>query len=638
DTLGHWSLTDMRDIFKMRQPDPPPLTKDIVAFEYFFDTDPGFGNGTSLLVTSGLDIDEDYVIDITSLSLGFHEIFFRVQDSDNIWSFTDKRDIFKMRQPDSPPPTKDVVAFEYFFDTDPGFGNGTSLPVTSGLDIDEDYVIDINSLSLGFHTIFFRVKDSDNIWSLTDKRDIFKIRQPDAPPPTKDVVAFEYFFDTDPGFGNGTSLPVTSGIDIDEDYVIDITSLSLGFHTIFFRVKDSDNIWGLTDKRDIFKISLPDSPPPTKDVVALEYFFDTDPGFGNGTSLPVTAGLDIDESYVIDITSLSLGVHKLFFRIKDSNNEWSLTDVRDVFKIALPNPAPLPDIVSVEYFIDTDPGFGNGTQISFTPNPLIDEDIVVDVSNTDVGMHFLFLRVKDSDNKWSLAFLEPFCVKGFQLNLEAVYDSVQGEMTTVLNDNGQLPLEQPYNANPSADWYYTGTESVDSIPNENIVDWLLIQARDATDVANATPATIKETKAVFLLNNGKIVDIDGSTPPEFSEVIENNLYVVIYHRNHLNVITAYPVDTSSYCGLTYNFAAGGSRVYGGDDAQKELSSGIWGLVSGDGNGDNQVNIADKNNVWGNDAGKSGYQFGDFNMNGQADNHDKNTLWIFNNGRNGHVPD
>ncbi|MCD4695550.1 MAG: hypothetical protein K8S16_04845 [Bacteroidales bacterium] len=410
DTDGSWSLTDMRDIFKIRQPDSPPPTKDIVAFEYFFDTDPGFGNGTSLSVTSGLDIDEDYVIDITLLSLGFHEILFRIKDSDGIWSLTDKRDIFKMRQPDSPPPTKDVVAFEYFFDTDPGFGNGTSLPVTSGLDIDEDYVIDITSLSLGFHEILFRVQDSDGIWSLTDKRDIFKMRQPDSPPPTKDVVAFEYFFDTDPGFGNGTSLPVTSGLDIDENYVIDITSLSLGFHEILFRVQDSDGIWSLTDKRDIFKLRAPDSPPPTKDVVACEYFFDTDPGFGNGTALTVTPGLAISESYSIDITGLILGFHTIFFRVQDSDGLWSLTDKRDIFKMEITDPRPpAPNIVAMEYFIDTDPGFGNGTPVTVPASTNIDENFLIDVSGLITGNHILFVRVQDENGKWSLTHIEEYC-------------------------------------------------------------------------------------------------------------------------------------------------------------------------------------------------------------------------------------
>ena len=302
---------------------------DITTIEYFLDSDPGFGNGTSVPFTADSIIDENFSIDMSSTSLGFHKLFIRVKDTDGSWSLTDMRDIFKIRQPDSPPPTKDVVAFEYFFDTDPGFGNGTSLPVTSGLDIDEDYVIDITSLSLGFHEIFFRVKDSDDIWSLTDKRDIFKMRLPDSPPPTKDVVAFEYFFDTDPGFGNGTSLPVTSGLDINEDYVIDITLLSLGFHTIFFRVQDSDNIWSLTDKRDIFKMRLPDSPPVVKDIVAMEYFVDTDPGFGYGTSVPVTPSSNIDENFLVDVTGLTTGNHKLFRRVLDDSGKWSLTHIEE---------------------------------------------------------------------------------------------------------------------------------------------------------------------------------------------------------------------------------------------------------------------------------------------------------------------
>ncbi|MCD4744715.1 MAG: hypothetical protein K8R58_00270, partial [Bacteroidales bacterium] len=437
---------------------------------------------------------------------------------------------------------------------------------------------------------------------------------------------------------NGTSLPVTTGLDIDENYVIDITSLSLGFHTIFFRVKDSDNIWSLTDKRDIFKIRLLDAPPLDRDIVDLEYFFDTDPGFGNGTSLTITTGPNIDESYAIDITSISLGVHKLFFRVKDSDNNWSLTDVRNIFKIALPDPAPLPDIVSIEYFIDTDPGFGNGTQLPVTPGSSIDEDFVVDISGTDVGMHFLFLRVKDSDNNWSLVVLEPFCVRGFQLYLEAAYNSAQGEMTTILNDNGLLPLGQPYNSNPSADWYYTGSESVPSIPDTNIVDWLLIQARDANSVVNATSSTIKETKVVFLLKNGKIVDLDGTTPATFTEQIENNLYVVIYHRNHLGVITAYPVDTSAYCGFTYNFAAGANQVYGGANGYKEIGAGVWGMVGGDGDGNSQIGNADKNDVWEVQAGTSGYLSGDFSMNAQVNNTDKNDIWVPNSGKGGQVPD
>ena len=42
-------------------------------------------------------------------------------------------------------------------------------------------------------------------------------------------------------------------------------------------------------------------------------------------------------------------------------------------------------------------------------------------------------------------------------------------MIPYLNYAGYLPLTQPYNTAP---WNYTGTESVATIPNYDIVDWI----------------------------------------------------------------------------------------------------------------------------------------------------------------------
>ena len=47
-------------------------------------------------------------------------------------------------------------------------------------------------------------------------------------------------------------------------------------------------------------------------------------------------------------------------------------------------------------------------------------------------------------------------------------------MRTTLNSGGIIPLSQPYIGAP---YNYTGTESVATIPNANIVDWVLIEHR-----------------------------------------------------------------------------------------------------------------------------------------------------------------
>ena len=151
-------------------------------------------------------------------------------------------------------------------------------------------------------------------------------------PPIPDIVALEYFIDTDPGFGNGTALSVTTGQNIDENYIIDITGLNLGFHKLFFRTQDSDGKWSLTDLRDIFKLELPVPQPPIPDIIALEYFIDTDPGFGNATSVPITPGVNVNENFFVDLTGLSIGTHYLSFRVKDSDEKWSLTSMYEIIK------------------------------------------------------------------------------------------------------------------------------------------------------------------------------------------------------------------------------------------------------------------------------------------------------------------
>ena len=82
------------------------------------------------------------------------------------------------------------------------------------------------------------------------------------------------------------------------------------------------------------------------------------------------------------------------------------------------------------------------------------------------------------------------------------------EMETDLNENGQIPLAQPFTTLP---WNWPGLESVDSIPNDDIVDWVLVDLRDATDPSLATYSSTCGRKAAFLLKDGRIVDLDGQS-------------------------------------------------------------------------------------------------------------------------------
>ena len=66
-------------------------------------------------------------------------------------------------------------------------------------------------------------------------------------------------------------------------------------------------------------------------------------------------------------------------------------------------------IQQVEYFIDTDPGFGLGTQLTL---PSSGSDLTIDftasLSGLDDGNHVLYIRAKNEQNKWGQVYAEGF--------------------------------------------------------------------------------------------------------------------------------------------------------------------------------------------------------------------------------------
>ncbi|MCD4747090.1 MAG: hypothetical protein K8R58_12405, partial [Bacteroidales bacterium] len=236
---------------------------------------------------------------------------------------------------------------------------------------------------------------------------------------------------------------------------------------------------------------------------------------------------------------------------------------------------------------------------------------------------------------WMMAKLAGWGEEGISVNLKAFLEGPFNGTDMDAYLNTILPLTQPYNIAP---WNYAGTESVVSIPNTNVVDWVLVELRETTgDASTATSDSIIAQQAAFILNNGSIVGLDGSSILSFNHLITHNLFVVIWHRNHLGVMSANPVNESGGV-YTYDFTTGSGQANGGANGHKEIGTGVWGMVGGDGDANKQISNADKNDVWAVQAGSAGYLSGDFTMDEQVNNTDKNDIWAPNSGKGGQVPD
>ena len=220
---------------------------------------------------------------------------------------------------------------------------------------------------------------------------------------------------------------------------------------------------------------------------------------------------------------------------------------------------------------------------------------------------------------------------GLKIYLEGAFQN--GEMTTELNDLGLIPDSQPYSGSP---WNYDGCESVTPIP-ENVVDWVLVELRESSgDASTATSDKTIARQAGLLMKDGSVKNSSGNANLEFSISYTDNLYLVIYHRNHVSAISANPIIIFNGNG-TYDFSSAESKAFGDILGHKEISSTIWGLAAGDSNGDGDIDDLDKQNKWNVNTGTQGYLPSDFSFDSQIDNIDKNDFWNANFGFMSQVP-
>jgi hypothetical protein len=228
------------------------------------------------------------------------------------------------------------------------------------------------------------------------------------------------------------------------------------------------------------------------------------------------------------------------------------------------------------------------------------------------AVKLLALAGPDNRNSVDISFINQVTLPGApiavsaKIFLQGSYNTSTGyhkNVTTawasVLNATSGGGLAQPYNI--SAFGSYAGTESVstgyftsDNGCNKDIVDWVLVELRDAT-----TPSTIVARRAAFVREDGIVVDLDGVSPVTFKNYLSSgsdfttagNYYLAIRHRNHLGVRSAATLSLNGGSVATYDFTTAQSQAYQNasitsNAAMKELGSNKFGMWGGNANGNN----------------------------------------------------
>lgn len=222
---------------------------NIVGYEYWFDND--FANKTSTTVSPISQLNINTNIPTTNLSTGIHSLNFRSWDDSSRYSSVLSQFFYKVGT--SVTTTKEIVAYEYWFDND--YTNAVTQNVTSQQSLDLNTIIATGSINTGIHSFNIRFKDDSKLWSSVLSQFFYKIPE-QANLVSNKITTYRYWLDDD--FAQANTVTLTTPIQqlnlIDN---LDLTQVSKGIHTIHFQFKDSLNMWSSVTSDSLEKKALP---------------------------------------------------------------------------------------------------------------------------------------------------------------------------------------------------------------------------------------------------------------------------------------------------------------------------------------------------------------------------------------------
>jgi len=424
--------------------------------------------------------------------------------------------------------TDGIVELEYFLNNDPGFGNANSILVNPSESISSSFNIPLN-IQMGFHAFYVRAKDSHGKWSFTHDVPFYHLEIPSG----SNLTEVEYFVDEDPGLGNGSKLSIVPSTEINKSFNLSLNSISVGFHTLYIRVKDSKDKWSMTHKISFYKVHI--SPIPS--LSSLEYYIDYDPGFGNGTALSLSSSTEITKTFNLDLSDITTGFHRLYIRAQYQNGNWSVVQSRTFYRLEIP---AQPNITDIECFLDQDPGLGSGNNIPVLP-PIESLNMTynLDLSDIDEGNHMLYIRVKDSSGRWSMTYVDSVMVTKGLLLIEVIgpTEVCQGDTAFL-----KAPTEEGLS--------YAWEKDEILIPNETDSIYYALQSGDYAVIVNDNVSYIDTSEIeTITVNPVPLADAGSNQEVCYGESVTLTATGgtdYVWDNNITNGVPFYPTGTTDY--------------------------------------------------------------------------------------------
>ncbi len=518
----------------------------------------------------------------STLSAGYHRITYQVKDNEGLWSVVEVSEVFLNEVPmASIGSLSQHVAYKnnlthynikFYGNVSDNDGSITHYYWNSSKDgvlsTDGNFTHNINTLSLGNHTITFQGRDNYTTWSPKVSSWLVVKAYPNAtitsvsPRSTDEGNSVSFSGSGSDEDGTITGYEWTSGKDglLSTNASFSTSDLSAGFHRIFFKVKDNDTLWSLPQSSNVFinDISVASISSIEPQIVYrnnLTYYNSSFYGNVSDNDGSIThyywnsskdGVLSTDGNFTHNINTLSLGNHTITFQGRDNYTTWSPKVSSWLVVKAYPNAT----ITSI-----SPSSISEGSTVSFSGSGS-DEDGTITgyewrsskdghlstsssftLSNLSTGYHTIYFKVKDNDTLWSIAKSSGVFVNDIptasitSFGSNVVYKNNLTVTSVTLNGSGSDNdgsithyywnsskngvLSTIGNFSLSLDTLSVGNHTISIQVRDNytswstpVQSWLVVKAYPNATITSASPSFTNESDAVNFTGSGS--DEDGT--------------------------------------------------------------------------------------------------------------------------------
>jgi len=376
------------------------------------------------------DTTADFTIGASALSNGTHSIYLKVQDNFGVWSSEDSVQLHvngvpraRIEKIDPNPATEgtqvtfqgnatddgDIEEYSWKSDLDGSLGNQAEF--------------NTSFLSNGTHTISFKVKDDLGAWS----EEVTSILQINGiPRAIIENITPEFALEGEmisfQGKGSDDGIIVdylwisSKDGDLSNQSSFNLSTLSIGGHTISFLVMDDGGIWSLPVLASVSVNGI-----PVAEILEIKPLQSTEGDVvrfsGSGTDDGTLVGfywnssMDgfLSENKTFSLSNLTNGTHIISFRVRDDHDVWSDEVSQEIHVNGIPVAIILEidpmDSLWSEVVTFNGSGSDDGTIVNYSwissLDLFISREKTFEVSNLSNGTHTITFRVQDNYGVWS---------------------------------------------------------------------------------------------------------------------------------------------------------------------------------------------------------------------------------------------